>query len=661
MAMRRLIRDIETDGLEPTKIWCEVAIDVDTEEVFVWRYDRPTLGSIPAADLWIGHNFLDFDGPVINHLSNQPRVDYSRCIDTLVCSRLFNQQIVGGHSLDAWGERLGEHKASFSEWYAYDVPEQEQDRIDRCVQYCIQDCRVNLKLFKYLEKWIYSEQWRQSLRCEHDIAIICRELHDNGFYFDYEKARSIYDDLTRIVQLLSTSLGQAFKPRSKLVRSITPKLTKHGTLSKSDFRFLQGDADLSGYGAGNEFCTFEYVPFNPGSPKQVIERLNEAGWKPFEKTKGYKECEKELRNLDRSGNIRRNKREFDEKIKTLRERLASYEIYGWTISEENLETLPEDAPEGCRLFVKWRMLSKRLQTLEEWFDAYKPITHRIHGSFAGIGAWTHRMAHSGPNMGNTPSVDSKYHAKELKDLARRYGSDMRGCWTVPSGYRLVGVDAEGIQLRVLAHYMNDPEFIEALVNGVKNDKQPELSTDVHTLNAWKLGYIDWHEGRPRAKTWIYAWLLGAGVAKSAKILGCSTSESQQKIQSFITGYPGLKLLKNDRIPSDASRGYFEGFDGRLIKSDEYHMLAGYLQAGEQAIMKHACIKWNKDLRSDGIDYMLVNFVHDEWQTQVPDDVLIAKHVIKVQSQSIVWAGEQFGLNCPMAGSGKMGYNWMETH
>lgn len=568
-------------------------------------------------------------------------------VDTLVCSRLFSYNADGGHSLDAWGKRLKLEKGDFNEWLAYPEADLEADRLDRCVQYCVQDCRVNLAVWRYLSDAIHSSEWRQSLRCEHDIAIICRDMQENGFLFDLAKAEEIYARVSASVEELTEALQRAFPPRSNLIREITPRLTRHGTLHRGDFRWLE-DGDLTPYTAGHAFSRIEWVPFNPGSPGQVVDILNKAGWSPIEKTKGHKQCERDL--LDE----RRKRRPNAEKIRELEAKLSEYDVTGWSISEENLATLPADAPAGCQLFVKWRMLSKRKQTLEEWFEAYNPRDGRIHGTYNGIGTWTHRMSHNKPNQGNVPSVDSKYHAPELKDLARTYGRDMRSCFHVPSGHWLVGTDADGIQLRILAHYMDDPEFTEALVNGDK-----EKGTDAHTLNAIKLGVGP--AGRARAKTFIYAWLLGAGSAKIGKILGLSSGDAREAIESFVRGYPGLVRLKTEVIPADAERGYFEGFDGRLVKSDEYHMLAGYLQNGEACIMKHANILWRKELRDLGIPFKQVNFVHDEWQTEVPGEKELAIEVGRIQADAIRRTAESFGLRCPFAGNSQIGLNWYETH
>ena len=99
-------------------------------------------------------------------------------------------------------------------------------------------------------------------------------------------------------------------------------------------------------------------------------------------------------------------------------------------------------------------------------------------SSMGIGAWTGRMAHQTPNTANIPNdLDTQGKKKLL-------GKEMRSLWRAPRYRLFVGVDAEGIQLRVFAHYIDDPEFTEALVKGKKDDK-----TDPHSLNQRILGGV----------------------------------------------------------------------------------------------------------------------------------------------------------------------------
>lgn len=163
-----------------------------------------------------------------------------------------------------------------------------------------------------------------------------------------------------------------------------------------------------------------------------------------------------------------------------------------------------------------------------------------------------------------------------------------------------------------------------------------------------------------------------GIDKASTILHTNNRDTKEKIDQFIQAYPGLKILKESVIPKEASRGYFEGLDGRkVVVPSEHHVLAGYLQNGEALIMKAACVHpdigWRVKLKKEKVPFKLVDFVHDEWQTEVDDSDDVAEYIGKVQVQSIVDAGLLFNLRCPTAGqlsyhNGKPGgYTWAETH
>jgi DNA polymerase-1 len=572
----------------------------------------------------IGHNIIGFDLGAIARLCGWRPSEAVRVVDTLVISRLLDFNLSGGHSLRAWGERLGCKKIEFNDYSAL---------TEEMVEYCIQDVEVNYLLYKKFLPYLNSETWKPSIEVEHFIAERCLELHNNGFHFCLDKAKELWYTIDQQLKELDYEILRAFPPIVEPVREVTPRLTKHGTLNRSDFRFVK-DGDLSDYNGGS-FTIIRYEDFNPGSPAQIVQRLNEAGWKPTEKTKGH---QKALRERDQD-----------------QEKLAKYAIYGWTVSEENLKTLPETAPPAAKSLARRIMLASRQRTLTEWIDAYNPNTGRIHGTFNGLGAWTHRMSHTNPNTGNIAREDALY------------GAEMRSMWSTPDGAWLVGVDAESIQLRVLAHYINDEAFTQSLLTGKKED-----GTDPHSLNKIALGSAC--KDRNTSKTFIYAWLLGAGVGKVSQILECSLDQARQAVSNFIEYYPGLKKVKEDVIPEDARRGYFRGFDGRLVRifgddlSSRMHFaLAGYLQNGETAVMKHAMKIWHPRLRSMNVPFKVVNFVHDEYQTEVPDydtGVLVGE----IQADAIRQAGENLGLLCPMAGSVLSGHgglaigkNWLETH
>ncbi len=650
-----VICDIEANRLDnPDKIWCVVLREVDNPEkvhVFENVHEKPDrLRSFAKTiSCWIGHNFLHFDLPCLADWGIQ--IYPNRVIDTLVVSRLINFKIDGGHSLEAWGKRLGEEKIGLdiSDWSVYN---------NTILQRCIQDTLVNLKVYNYFKKYIYNKSFKNSLRTEHDITSICHQIKKDGFRFNVNEAKELYNEIEIRLKEIDNKLSLSFPPKRVLVTTIIPRFTKQGAIHAVDYRRLRaaGFSDDS-IKEGQEHEIWEERPFEPGSLQQTIDRLWDAGWKPTEKTKGHAEHTSSRRS--------RSHRRFQTSVSGSDEsRSERFARYGWKLSEENLRTLSNTAPEAATRLVERLLLASRLSDLTEWLNLAVEAPrrsgehddeYRIHGSFDGIGSWTHRLASNKPNMQNIPVAKHSDKETAIEVLANSINDRMRSLWIPSKGKRLLGVDADGIQMRIFAHYVNDKRLIDALVSGDKKSR-----TDIHSLHQQLLGSVCL--SRDNAKTFIYAWLLGAGAAKVAEILGCNIRAAKEAIENFITGYPGLKELKQTRIPEDSSRGYFVGLDGRyVICPDEHRVLAGYLQNGEAVVMKRATIHWQKELKKERIPFKLVTWPHDEWQTEVDDDDDVAQHVIDIQVESIVRQGIELELNCPLAAQGKWGYSWKETH
>jgi DNA polymerase-1 len=197
------------------------------------------------------------------------------------------------------------------------------------------------------------------------------------------------------------------------------------------------------------------------------------------------------------------------------------------------------------------------------------------------------MAHHQPKHSEYSLMSSTQEGGSRKLL----GKEMRQLWQAPRNRLLVGVDAEGIQLRIFAHYIDDAEFTDALVRGDKAKK-----TDPHSLNQRILG--DVCRSRAAAKRFVYALLLGGGIGKLAQILDCSISEAQSALDRLLERYTGFAILKQRVIPADAKRGFFIGLDGRKVRipgdafSERKHLcMSGYLQNGEAVCMKMATLKW----------------------------------------------------------------------
>jgi DNA polymerase-1 len=457
------------------------------------------------------------------------------------------------------------------------------------------------------------------------------QVRYNGISFNYNEATRLLKEIQDQVYSLEEELRTAFPPKPIPVCEIVPRLTQKGTLSIVNLKWLKdanGVLDLSPFNAEASFTRLEWETFNPSSSKQRIDRLWDAGWTPVEKTKGYI-----------------NELKFGRDP----EKLKKLARYGWKTSEANLATLPQGAPEAAHKLAKYLLLSSRAKMIITWLGAYNFETRRLHPNINHIGSWTHRCNHNNPNGANIPSEFRRDGSPSP------YGPEMRRLWTVPEGKLQIGTDASGIQARVFAHYLNSPDFIQACVTGTKENED-----DIHFLN-WSIAK-PYCVSRSVAKTFYYAWLLGAGLPKIAEIFGCTVEEAKLVDEAFQKAYPGYALLKQEVMPRDQKNGYFVGFDGRIVLIPEPRLLmAGYLQNGEACIMKRAAVIWNEKLQKERIPYKWINFVHDEFQTEVDNDLDLCHTIGVIQAQSIVQAGEELGLNCPQDGEYKIGRNWFETH
>lgn len=336
------------------------------------------------------------------------------------------------------------------------------------------------------------------------------------------------------------------------------------------------------------------VTFNPGSRQQIGEKLKELGWKPKDFTP------------------------------------TGHPI----VDEAVLEKL--NIPEA-KLIAEYLMLNKRISQIESWMEAVGK-DGRVHGKVITNGAVTGRMTHSSPNMAQIPNAGSIY------------GPECRECWTVEDGNVLVGCDASGLELRMLAHYMKDNEYVKTVCEGSSKD-----GSDVHTKNQKAAGL----QTRDQAKTFIYAFLYGAGPAKIGSIVGGGAKEGSKLIDAFLKGTPSLQRLR-DTVSRYASKGFVPGLDGRKIwVRSEHAALNSLLQGAGAIVMKKALVIFDDKRKANKWPVKYVANVHDEAQLECPKD--IAEDVGKAFRQSIIEAGEFYKLRCPLDGEYKIGRNWRETH
>jgi len=297
------------------------------------------------------------------------------------------------------------------------------------------------------------------------------------------------------------------------------------------------------------------------------------------------------------------------------------------VNEKVLEGI--DIPEA-KMIYEYLMLQKRAAQIDSWLTHEKD--GRVHGRVITNGAVTGRMTHHSPNLAQVPSVSAPY------------GKECRSFWRVPEGHKLVGCDASGLELRMLAHYMRDERYTNEILSG-----------DIHTANMKAAGLTD----RNQAKTFIYAFLYGAGAAKIGQIVGGGYREGQQLIDSFLRNTPALAKLR-EKVAKHATAGTLPALDGRRLRvRSEHAALNTLLQGAGAIVMKQALVLLADRLSTYDIPHKLVANVHDEFQIEVPEN--FADVVGKAAVRAIKNAGDVLDLRCPLDAEYNVGNNWAETH
>ena len=332
------------------------------------------------------------------------------------------------------------------------------------------------------------------------------------------------------------------------------------------------------------------IPFNIASRKQIADRLMKKGWKPTKKTD--------------KGNI--------------------------IVNEAVLDTI--NMPEA-KMFSRYFLLQKRTGLLKAWIQACSE-QERVHGRVMTLKTITGRMAHHGPNMAQVPAVYSPY------------GKECRELWTVSNTdtHQLVGTDASGLELRCLAHYMDDAKFTNEVLTG-----------DVHTANMKAAGLSN----RDQAKTFIYAFLYGAGPAKIGSVVGGSASDGRNLIAKFLKNMPALNKLRKD-IGAVAASGTIRGLDGRMLHIRHEHAALNTLLQGAGAVVcKRWLVEMDRMIWEHGLDAKLVASVHDEYQFEVakPD----IESFTKITKEAMYTTQKILNFKCDLDSDFKVGNNWAETH
>ena len=565
--------DIETDGLDPTVVWCIVVQDIDTKEVTkftpktVWAFNT----WLDKGKTLIFHNGLDV--PVLEKLLGTDFTD-TQVEDTMIMSQLVEPRKEGGHSLASWGERFRFSKGDYTDWTHY---------TDEMLEYCIRDVEITTQLYKRLEGSVRDN--RDALELEYKIKEYCSEQERYGWYFNERKAYQVLQDVTDELRKAEEEVHSVFKPLPvwKRATELKSRFKRDGTRTLAYTKQVKLQCHTNDAG---EYGYYAYPQLNLGSRQQVARHLMHYGWKPTV---------------------------FTETLKP-------------KVDESVLEDV--DIPEA-KVIGRYLMLQKRKSQLDSWLDCFNIDTHSIHARVHTIGTVTNRMSSSNPNL------------QQVTAGNKEFGSDMRSLFTVHPGKVLVGADLSGLELRCLAHYMNDPEYTNEILTG-----------DIHTKNQESAGLGT----RNEAKRFIYAYLYGGGDKLIGKIVGGGKKEGKEIKKAFLDNTPSLAELR-ERVEKASHKGYLKAIDGRKIKVRSPHSALNFLlQSAGSIIAKRAWVIFHENCE---LPYHQLGVIHDEIQIECAPEHAesIGEQVVSAMRDTTVY----YNLRCPINGEYKIGDSWKDTH
>lgn len=627
MTIRRCISDLETNGfLETvTKIHCAVIVNIDTGEAkgFGPTEINDYLEELSTYDEVWGHNWIKFDEPVLRKL--YPDFTPPKGMDTMVLSRLVHPDI---KSTDYDRSKL---------WKAYADHEARNVQREEEGLPAVPWTKEVPNPFPTKQIGSYSlAAWGYRLG-EH------KGDFDGGDWQTYSQEMFDYMMQDGAVTLLLYQKLMAHEPSPQSVElehriarlcfqieqngfpfDVQKAIELHGILLDErealrvelltlfppwkvklpDF-IPKVNNKTRGYVKGVPVERWKEFEFNPASREHIADRLTDKyGWKPTVFTESGKPM----------------------------------------VDDDVLSSLPY--PEAKKL-SRFFLLEKRIGQLAEGNQAWLKVQQngKIHARYTTNGTVTGRSTHSHPNISQVPRVSSEF------------GRDCRSLFHVPEGWVQLGADQQGLELRCLA------SDLAGLAGDGGNYAQIVTQGDVHTTNQEAAGL----DTRDKAKTFIYAFLYGAGDEKIGSIAGKGKQAGKKLKEAFLEKTPGLaNLLKI--VKSAAKRGYIKGIDGRKvpIRSDHAALNMRLQNAGAVVCKQWGC-DWDDALKAQGLkhgwdgDYVFLSWSHDEYQLAVRNDPELIEKVKQAGIEAGRNAGLPFNFQCPLDVDVKVGRNWAECH
>lgn len=679
----RVVFDIETSGLlnewldysqypfrlkEGFKIHCLCAKDVDTGKKYEFYGD--TIKDIPeffsSVDYVITHNGIGFDLRVLQLFFNidfdiGPDRFVGGCYvdDTLVLSRVLYPDRKGGHSLKAWGKRLGILKGDFSENTDW------KDFSEDMLRYCRQDVEVNEAAWKALWKEAEGWDWTSAYELEKSTQYITTIQEHFGFNFDTELARKSHAELSKWLQEIEQKVEPQLppKPMGKTAgKKFTPpkvQFKKDGSLNANLIKFVEkhkgkvkDNRSVELYGVVHTLPlkqepVIDHEPMTLANQADLKKWLVSAGWNP----KVWSEKDLTLNNKKQ----KLTPDEFrDSVLRYVEGTIGSpYEKYRCMHVkskpyELKRKLLNHDINRPLKVYTSPKYTINQDKdvdpSLEKLGDKYafikdvvKWLTYRHRRSSilsekgAGflMGVRSDGRISTPANSCGTPT--SRYQHKVVCNIPRvtsLYGEPLRRSFGCSEGNWQVGYDAAGLEARIEGHYTKQfkggKEYAKALVADKPND--------IHTVSAKKNGVT-----RDEQKTLKYAISYGAQANKIAAQMGWSLARAKRVFEAFWETAEPLKILK-ERVTqywkTKGGKKFVRGLDGRKLWVRSQHSILNIIfqSAGVICCKKANKLHWDA-LKERGLLFnpfvdssingkcMIMIHYHDEAQWEVSKELV----------------------------------------
>jgi DNA polymerase-1 len=586
-----LIFDLETNGLlkQLDRIHCIAILDTeknDGAQIYSGSQIKEALQLLSDAEEIVGHNVINFDVPAIQKVCPGWK-SRAKVTDTYVLSQLFHADLISEDSVKPNAAEV--------------LPRNMWGR------HSLKSWGMRMGTMK----GDYDGGWEELnddmlVYCKQDVTVtylLYKKLIVDGANFSQHSIDTEHTmaevcdrigsngwtfDIVAAGELYANLAQKRADLEREMAVLFEPWEVNTTFIPKRDNKTL-------GYLKGEPFVKTKVVEFNPGSRKHIHYCLTQKyGWEPDQFTA--------------NGDAK--------------------------IDEAVLSTL--EYPEAQKL-AEMFLVQKRIASLAEgrqaWLklcDSDGKLRHRI----IPLGTVSSRASHRSPNLAQVPSTRSAY-GRECRELFR-----------APPGWVVCGSDLSGIELRCLAHYLDD---------GGEYGKQI-LEGDIHTFNQNAAGLAT----RDLAKEFIYSLIYGGGDGLIGSIVGGKAKDGKRLKADFDRAIPAFKSLKSELLRA-FKRGYLKGLDGRALSVRSEHRCLSQLLQSAGAII---CKEWVKlidlELTKTGSKAYIMGWIHDEVQIACPNEEVghvtgdLARRMAKE-------AGIALKVSIDIDAEYSLGRTWADTH